>query len=615
MRRLLTTLIILLVVVIAGMTSLVFLINPNDFRDYMINRVEKKNGYKLAINGSLRWHVWPQLSIIAGSTSLTAPGAKVSVVNAENMRLDVKLWPLLSHQLVVKEVLLKNAVIRLIPESEPHDPEAPVAPESAIGQPVNDAADSWKFNIDKLSIADSLLIWQRGSNDQINVRDINLRMEQNANRQASIELSSRINRNQRDLSFTLTADLDLQNYPQNYSANISKLNYNLTGAEFPVEGIQGNASMQANYQQASQKLTFNQLSFTANDNQLSGYASVILSDTPNYTVNLQADKLNLDTLSGWKPELGDKTESRGLTVTSAPVIARDMNDKQSELSLMTTFNANLALKAVNLTYRGLDVQEFELTATNRQGNVNLAKLSGKMGGGDFSLPGSMNATGNMPKFNLRPIVNNIELSELLKAYNLPKALAGSFSMAGHLIGTGLTVDDFSSKWRGKAQMSISEARINGLNIQQLIQQSISRNNSRIQGMDRYEHFTAFKHLQVEGELNKGNLQLRNLSANSAMLEVKGEGVLNIVNKQCDMNFLVRTTGGWKGDERLIQTIQDTEIPLRVYGAWKQLNYQLQVDQVLRKKLQQEAKNALSNWIEKNKNNKDNQDTESLLNKP
>lgn len=73
----------------------------------MVNRVEQKSGYKLAIDGSLRWHVWPQLSILAGQTSLTAPGAKEPVVSAENMRLDVHLWPLLSHQLSIKQVMLK----------------------------------------------------------------------------------------------------------------------------------------------------------------------------------------------------------------------------------------------------------------------------------------------------------------------------------------------------------------------------------------------------------------------------------------------------------------------------------------------------------------------------
>lgn len=41
MKRFLTTLAILLVVILAGLTALVLLINPNDFRGYLIERVEK----------------------------------------------------------------------------------------------------------------------------------------------------------------------------------------------------------------------------------------------------------------------------------------------------------------------------------------------------------------------------------------------------------------------------------------------------------------------------------------------------------------------------------------------------------------------------------------------
>ena len=36
MRRFLTTLMILLVVLVAGLSALVLLVNPNDFRDYMV---------------------------------------------------------------------------------------------------------------------------------------------------------------------------------------------------------------------------------------------------------------------------------------------------------------------------------------------------------------------------------------------------------------------------------------------------------------------------------------------------------------------------------------------------------------------------------------------------
>lgn len=42
MKRFLTTLIILLVVVVAGLTALVMLVNPNDFRGYLVQQVEKK---------------------------------------------------------------------------------------------------------------------------------------------------------------------------------------------------------------------------------------------------------------------------------------------------------------------------------------------------------------------------------------------------------------------------------------------------------------------------------------------------------------------------------------------------------------------------------------------
>lgn len=39
MRRFLTTLMILLVVLVAGLSALVLLVNPNDFRDYMVSKL------------------------------------------------------------------------------------------------------------------------------------------------------------------------------------------------------------------------------------------------------------------------------------------------------------------------------------------------------------------------------------------------------------------------------------------------------------------------------------------------------------------------------------------------------------------------------------------------
>lgn len=61
--------------------------------------------------------------------TLTARGAEEPVIRADNMRLDVALLPLLSHQLQVKQVMLKGAVIQLTPKTEAvRDSSAPVVP-------------------------------------------------------------------------------------------------------------------------------------------------------------------------------------------------------------------------------------------------------------------------------------------------------------------------------------------------------------------------------------------------------------------------------------------------------------------------------------------------------
>lgn len=616
MRRLLTTLVILLVVIIAGMTSLVFLINPNDFRQYMVERVEMKSGYQLAINGSLRWHVWPQLSIIAGQTTLTAPGAKAPVVSAENMRLDVKLWPLLSHQLAVKQVLLKNAVVRLTPDSEENQPDAPVAPSTPTPvAPVTPTLEAgWKFDIDKLSVVDSLLIWQRGNDDVINVRDINMQMEKDANRQATLQLSSRISRNQRDLAFTMKAELDMQHYPQAFAANISKFSYQLNGADIPVKGVQGNGAMQASYQRDTDTVTLSQLDLTANDNQVSGTASATLGGSTNYQLDLTANKLDLDALSGWQPKTDEQTTENAPSVTSAPVIARDVDDQPNGLSSLQNFNARLTLKVADLTYRGMKIQNLALNADNQQGQVKLSTFSGIMGSGKFSLPGDMDVTGKQIQVHLMPDVDKIELGDLLAAYGLPKALIGSFSMKGDVNGKGLSAADFARRWQGEGQLSMDNAHLNGINIQQLIQQAVARSSDKVQGLERYDHYSQIDTLKAEGKLADGTLTLTNLQGQSPMVNAKGNGSIDMADQQVDMNLLIRVTGGWKGDSNLINTLKTTDIPLRVYGPWAQMGYQLQVDQVLRRTLEQSARSAIQNWIDKRKDSKENEDVQKFLNK-
>ncbi|ASL86954.1 outer membrane assembly protein AsmA [Serratia marcescens] len=609
MRRLLTTLAILLVVVVAGMSALVLLVNPNDFRGYMVKKVEQKSGYQLTLEGDLRWHIWPQLSILAGRMTLTAPGAKAPVVSAENMRLDVKLLPLLSHQLFVKQVMLKNAVIRLTPDSEEHSQvDAPIAP-AGTGTDAADAA--WKFDIDNLRVVDSLLIWQRADNEQINVRDINLTLQQTQKRQAQLELSSRVNRDQRDLTFSMAADVDLQQFPRQIGAKVTQFNYQLAGADILNGGIQGEGNAQVVYQQTPAQIAVSQLNVSANNSQLTGDISATLGAVPGYVVNLNSANLDLDALSGWQ---SSTTTAEQPAVTSAPVIASQVDDRQQNLEALRDFTAQLNLQAAQVTYRGMNVAQLAVTADNQRGLLTLHKLAGQLAGGDFSLPGTLDARGNKPVISVQPVLNQVELGTVLKAFDMPQMLTGKFSMKGDLTGDRLSSQAFERRWRGTAQLAMQDAQLHGLNIQQLIQQAVARNDNSVRGQDSYQRYTEVKSVSAQASLSQGTVKLSGLTADSPLLALTGAGSIDMPGKQCDMALNVRVTGGWQGRGELIEQLQKTPIPLRVYGPWQQLNYQLQVDQVLRKTLQDRAKDALNKWADKNKDSREGQDLKKLLDK-
>ncbi|QTF09289.1 outer membrane assembly protein AsmA [Brenneria izadpanahii] len=607
MRRFLTTLAILLVVLVAGMTALVVLVNPNDFRAYMIRQVEERSGYQLRLDGDLRWHVWPQLSILSGGMSLIAPGATAPIISAENMRLDVKLWPLLSHKLAVNQVMLKGAVIRLTPESEVKPANnAPIAPP---GSPASAEKSGWRLDIDKLRIADSLLVLQRNDNEQINVRDIDLLMEQDSERQVHIDLSSRINRDQRDIAFSLSADMDMSHFPQQVSANIEKLDYQIQGADIPAGGIAGKGSLQASYQHQPEKITLSQLALSANESQLTGSGSATLGAVPDYALDLKSDKIDLDALLGTKPTAAKDSSSSGPAKAGKPVISSE--EPANKTSGLEGFSARLSLQAGSLIYRGLHISQFNLQATNQQGLLDIAALNGKLGEGSFSLPGKMDVKAS-PAISIQPEITNVDIAPLTAAFGLPGTLSGKFSMNGQLGGNTFTPADILRQWQGKAALKITDLRLQGLNIHQMVQMAVVRGNSGVQGMERYERYTEVKQLTGNAQLNAGKLRISDLKGSSELLSLTGNGQLDLLARTCDTNLGVRIVQGWRGDEQLISALQNTTIPLRIYGSWDKLNYQLQVEQLLRKRIQDEVKKRLNEWADKNNQSQKGNDLKQLL---
>ncbi|BDP24379.1 outer membrane assembly protein AsmA [Escherichia coli] len=616
MRRFLTTLMILLVVLVAGLSALVLLVNPNDFRDYMVKQVAARSGYQLQLDGPLRWHVWPQLSILSGRMSLTVQGASQPLVRAYNMRLDVALLPLLSHQLSVKQVMLKGAVIQLTPQTEAvRSEDAPVAPR---GNTLPDLSDDrgWPFDISSLKVADSVLVFQHEDDEQVTIRNIRLQMEQDPQHRGSFEFSGRVNRDQRDLTISLNGTVDASDYPHDLMAAIEQINWQLQGADLPKQGIQGQGSFQVQWQESHKRLSFNQISLTANDSTLSGQAQVTLTEKPEWQLRLQFPQLNLDNLIPLNEtangENGAAQQGLSQSTLPRPVISSRIDEPAYQG--LQGFTADILLQASNVRWRGMNFTDVATQMTNKSGLLEITQLQGKLNGGQVSLPGTLDATSINPRINFQPRLENVEIGTILKAFNYPISLTGKMSLAGDFSGADIDADAFRHNWQGQAHVEMTDTRMEGMNFQQMIQQAVERNGSDVKAAENFDNVTRLDRFTTDLTLKDGVVTLNDMQGQSPMLALSGAGTLNLAEQTCDTQFDIRVVGGWNGESKLIDFLKETPVPLRVYGNWQQLNYSLQVDQLLRKHLQDEAKRRLNDWAERNKDSRNGKDVKKLLEK-
>ncbi|WP_437748387.1 outer membrane assembly protein AsmA [Enterobacter mori] len=615
MRRVLTTLMILLVVLVAGLSALVLLVNPNDFRAYMVRQVEARSGYELKLDGPLRWHVWPQLSILSGRMSLTAPGASQPLVSADNMRLDVALLPLFSHQLQVDQVMLKGAVIQLTPQTEAvRKADAPVAPrENTLPDEPSDTG--WSFDIGNLKVADSVLVFQHEGDEQVTVRNINLKMEQDANHIATVEFSGRVNRDQRDLNLSMNANVNASDYPHRLTADVQQLNWQLTGADLPTAGITGQGTLQAVWHEENKQLELNALNLQANDSTLKGQASVSLAEKPKWVFDLQFDKLNLENLLPPQPNAaadGDVAQTgQSQAAKQRPVISSNLD--QPNYNGLRGFTADILLKANSVRWRGIDFTDVSSQMFNHNGLLVISELSGKMGAGNMSLPGTLDVRKDVASAEFQPRLENIEIGVILKAFNYPIDLTGQLTLAGDFSGTKIDAEAFRRDWQGQAHVELKDTRMEGLNFQQLVQQAVER-SSNVKAQENYDSATRLDNFTSELTLDNGKLSLDEMQGTSSLLSLTGEGKLDLVKETADTRFNVRVLSGWEGEGELIDFLKETPIPLNVYGKWQALNYSLQVDQILRKHLQDEAKRRLNSWADRNKDSQTGKDVKKLLDK-
>ncbi len=165
-------------------------------------------------------------------------------------------------------------------------------------------------------------------------------------------------------------------------------------------------------------------------------------------------------------------------IAPAPVIA-DQPEPTNADSPLNDIDLDLSLQADSAVWRGLNLTKLSLKAVNQQGLVTFSTLSGNVGQGSFSVPGSIDIRQPVTQVAFTPVLNQIAIQPLLKALALPPSLQGTLSLKGELSGENLTLADAKRSWQGKADIQAHDLKLAQLDLQQMVRSAVARVSDRV----------------------------------------------------------------------------------------------------------------------------------------
>jgi len=104
----------LLLSVSALAAYVVFVLDPNDYKDELTAVVKDKTDMDLLLTGDLAWQLYPSVGIRLGETTFSDPDQAEPLLAVESASVSVELMPLLAGQVNIDEVLLDGARIRFV---------------------------------------------------------------------------------------------------------------------------------------------------------------------------------------------------------------------------------------------------------------------------------------------------------------------------------------------------------------------------------------------------------------------------------------------------------------------------------------------------------------------
>jgi AsmA protein len=543
--------------------------DPNQYKPRIVQAVKERTQRTLKLEGDIGLSLWPSIGAKIGKASLSERASDREFAAVEEVRVFLKLLPLLSKEAVVDTVRVRGLRVNIVKgrDGKLNVDDLAGPPTAKPAPAAKDAGGDFKVDIAGLDIANATIAYaDQATGTKVMLSNVNLktgRIVPGAPGRVELSLRARGDQPKLDLLAALKTQLTFDAGRQ--SAALEDLALEVKGAAADIKELAFNAAGRATLDSAKERVQaqlagkFGDSSFKAQFG-MNGFAA------PAISFDVDLDRLDVDRYltpasPGGKPK----------PVATGP-------EPRFDLSGLRALRADGALKIGSFKAINVKGSNVRLTVKANGGRVVLDPVTADFYQGKLASAITVNAAPATPTFAVRHRFNGISIGPLVKDLADSDILEGKGDVAADVTTQGNTVSALKHALNGTASLKLADGALKGIDIAGSIRSVKARlgalRGEQTQAADSRAR-TDFSELTATFKITNGVARNNDLDMKSPLLRVGGEGEINIGADS--LNYLIKasivgTTKGQGGRE--LEELRGVTVPVRVSGPLAAPSYKL-----------------------------------------
>jgi AsmA protein len=306
--------------------------------------------------------------------------------------------------------------------------------------------------------------------------------------------------------------------------------------------------------------------------RISGKASISGFAHPAYRFQLAVDDIDADrylppaTAASTKPAM--------------PAAAAGAGAAELPLPLLRTLDVDGDLSIAKLRIAKLKLSAIKVGIKAAAGVIRTKPLAAQLYGGSYRGDLRLDARGSTLQLGMNETLSAIEIGPLTRDLLQKDLVAGSGDVHLQLTGSGLNPDQLKRTVSGNIAFSLHDGRVNGVNLLDMIQKDYVKYIQDLAIDAGRLNQTVFSTFAATATVDKGLITTHDLALNSAQLDVKGRGTVNLPDERLALHLDAVPRGQLA---RQLGQFKDTVIPVRIEGTLSAPQFTTDLDEVLKQK--------------------------------